>query len=245
MNTPSDMLSTLLLHEVRKINDCHDESGRFCSDDGGSSGESTVAPKEIKAQYDADLKSGNKTGEKIWDGLAKKVLTVTERAATNEYVFGEDDDGLDTDVFLEDLRNGDVEGDVATLAKALDSAIYKIKTNEPVTVYRGFGTLSNTIAKAKVGQSIQDRGFVSTSLSAHAASTFSDSKTLAKIDIPKGSPALYMGHVTKDEAEVLLPRGTQFVVTGRSSTKIGNDKFTVVHFTAKIPSRPAPLKGRR
>ena len=75
-------------------------------------------------------------------------------------------------------------------------------------VYRG-------VDKAvKVGKVYRDNGFMSTSTSLSAASSFS-SRTLLEVELPKGQ-RFGLPRKNDYEQEVVLPRGTKFKVVGRT-----------------------------
>ena len=101
---------------------------------------------------------------------------------------------------------------IALITQALHHSTTKI----PLKVYRG---VPNKVAKliqgSKVGQTLTDRGFISTSLSSNIASSF-NARTVT-IFIPEGSMALYTEPFKTNlgswgESEVLLPRNSKFKV---------------------------------
>ena len=92
----------------------------------------------------------------------------------------------------------------------MDSAIAKSSIKEPVTVYRGFG--GSAFRGAKEGDTVQDKGFVSTSFQQKIASKFADGGMM-KLSVPKGAKgamvdALFNG----GESELVLPRNSKFKI---------------------------------
>jgi hypothetical protein len=120
-------------------------------------------------------------------------------------------------------------------AKNLSSAIAKHSLANEVTVYRGMGnTVSKQLSAAwdnkKPGETVvfKEKGFLSTSRSRGAASTFSNQMFVLKI--PKGSNALPMAAAKGmgGEAEILLDRNTSFrVVSVKPGVTAGSKLFEV------------------
>jgi hypothetical protein len=126
----------------------------------------------------------------------------------------------------------------------IDSAIAKHKVKDDIHVYRRFShEQPHMLDTAEIGDTVHDKGFVSTTLDGghtgfiHTAHPKDDS--LIKIHIPKGSHAMYLNkHRAShfpDEHEVLLPRGSKFKYTGKSTfiNHLGQD--VTIHHLTHIP----------
>lgn len=131
------------------------------------------------------------------------------------------------------------------------------KISKPLVVYRAPGSESGMSPEnMKIGDSFTDKAFVSTSLDPnHSANEFGHSedvsydgrkKILFRIELPKGSRSQYIGNIlegerydrmSKMEQEVLLPRGTKFIVVGHTST--GKDHY--IELRAVTTDGIAPL----
>ncbi len=110
------------------------------------------------------------------------------------------------------LRGGQ-ESDVT---KGLDAIMKPVP--DTVTTYRG--VRSGPLSKAKVGDVIDEPGFMSTSLSANTAEGFAtrrkqdqspsaDERRILMFDVPKGTPAVW---ASDHEAELLIGRGHRLEV---------------------------------
>lgn len=106
------------------------------------------------------------------------------------------------------------------------------KMEEDVVVYRGMK--AKWLGDLKVGQTYEDKGFVSTSTNVNVAMSFpqrvqfESEKALVRVVIPKGAQAAYLAaderHRASSEDEVLLQRNAQFKVT-RIATNGENGLF--------------------
>lgn len=117
-------------------------------------------------------------------------------------------------------------------------------TQEQTGVERG-QTPNKAQLAALVGGTITTKAFVSTSLSGFKAGSFmGEGRTMMRIEIPKGTPAAFLensstvgagrwtGGKRADvgfEAEVLLDRGSHFVVTGVSSIMVDGEHYDVLN----------------
>lgn len=111
------------------------------------------------------------------------------------------------------LRSGmkNVDPDTKSKIDAIDQAFAKHAKalSEPVVVYRGVGSFSSKITdmvtngQLKVGDTIEDKGYMSTAL--HAGSSFSGVKF--QITAPKGKKGIFMGE--NYETEVLFDRNSK------------------------------------
>lgn len=167
---------------------------------------------------------GDATNTKEWlDGL-----TAAEKQAISLY----------TGSWYQDV-NGALRSDKSLNAydqarvNAIDSAIAKSEIKKPIVVYRGstndlVGGYSSIddIKSNLVGKTIQDKGYMSTSVSKD--SSFGGN-TYYRITIPTGKGrGAYVKSVShfSHENEFLLKRGTNFLVTGVTKKKSGQP---VVH----------------
>jgi hypothetical protein len=115
-----------------------------------------------------------------------------------------------------DLRAGKAPDKTA---QDIDAAIKKSTIKEAVTVYRGVGANFDS-SGMKPGAEFTDKGFVSTSMGKERAglTTFSDAKTVFKINVPAGARAAVLNaspgraRSMEVEHEVLLPRNSKFRV---------------------------------
>jgi hypothetical protein len=186
-------------------NQCHDpETGEFC-ETGGSGGDGS----------DSGSSGGRVAVDptKPIDPSTSKNITPKEKTTINKY---QSKGGFKK--INNPLREGAAPSDDA---KNLSSAIAKHTIDKEITVYRGMGnTVSKQLVAAwenkKAGEDVvfKEKGFLSTSRSRGAASTFSDQMFVLKL--PKGSSALPMAAPKGmgGEAEILLNRETKFKVVG-------------------------------
>lgn len=124
------------------------------------------------------------------------------------------------------LRTGQTAGNLSEnqtrdLVTKLDAAIEKSKMPEDVIVYRGVP--DEAAVGWKVGAVIQDKGYVSTSLSEkqtkiYAVPTLHSTAAVMEIRVPKGSSGAYMGvNKRSPDMEVLLPRETKIRIVGKEN----------------------------
>jgi len=90
----------------------------------------------------------------------------------------------------------------------IDKAMARSITTEPMTTFRGV----KFDLGLGVGETFTDKGYVATSLTDHIAEVFAGNteRSMVEIKIPEGSNALPNNR--DKEAEVILPRGSTFVV---------------------------------
>jgi hypothetical protein len=124
-------------------------------------------------------------------------------------------------------------------ADNINSAIKKHVTKEPSVVWRIINhTSPHLLSGANPGDTVRDKGFISTTLSGDYAKKFIDASNqfgedghIAKIHLPKGSNALYLNQADLShhymEHEVLLPSGSRFKYDKKRT--VGN--ITVHHMT--------------
>ena len=109
----------------------------------------------------------------------------------------------------------------------IEQAIMQKSLSRNSIVYRGVSRMPE-IMKLQIGDTYSPRGFVSTSTKKDTAADFAGKGVLFEIHLKKGTPALSIGQSRckdgrklqyADEQEVLLNRGTQFVVRERKRNK--------------------------
>lgn len=95
---------------------------------------------------------------------------------------------------------------------------------KPITVYRGLTMEAAVkIDRAQIGSTILDKGFASTSTAETTARDFAQGGApILRIKLPKGTNAISMHPFTEfdNEHEILLQRGSQFKITGKSDNYI-------------------------
>lgn len=101
--------------------------------------------------------------------------------------------------------------------KALDTAMKHFKTDKNIVVWRG----CHNCFQGKVGSVVQDKGFLSTSVSINSA--FHNSyKTKYKILVPKGASVLPVGAKSShpNEGEVILPRDSRLFKVDETTLRL-------------------------
>jgi len=118
---------------------------------------------------------------------------------------------------------GNYQSDIAQL----DSAMGKAQIPHNAIVYRGLKGTPNM----QVGDSIMDSGFVSTTCSRNAAENYLHQRagdTLFEVKVKRGQTGLYMDAVSsKEEYELLLPRGSQFRIIGQRTDTVRGNPITI------------------
>ena len=115
----------------------------------------------------------------------------------------------------------DLRSDLERTLGDLDDLFAKPSSRLPeaVVTYRGIGEGGGweKLGPGSVGEVMQDLGFVSTSPSFKQAEDFSTGMAL-EITVPQGASAIYVDpiSVNRGERELLLPRGSRFLVRGVS-----------------------------
>lgn len=109
---------------------------------------------------------------------------------------------------------------------------------DDILAYRGFSGHSH-ILEQPVGTRFLDNGFTSVSLhdsigysfSGTGQGQFKNSRVVAEIKIPKGAKMGYISNINgyqHNEAEAVLPRGSQFKIVGSRPDKIQGYNVTIV-----------------
>jgi hypothetical protein len=130
------------------------------------------------------------------------------------------------------LRQGDASSDrVRNMDRAF--GLFGIRMTKSVTVTRAMTV--DTPLDLEVGQVIEDKAYVSTSLSSVEAKKFMhvsdyDSSVMFKIKVPAGVRML--PGMIRHEQELILPRGTKFEVTGKRMST--HRKLPVTVYDVKV-----------
>lgn len=141
--------------------------------------------------------------------------------------------GLDAGGLKKSERASDADMTRARAAsKNLTAAIKTAPPlKEPTTVYRGFS--ADQFGKLEAGQTITDKGFVSTSLTDDAGAVGKASrKATAEITLPAGTKA-----AAGSARELVLPPGAKFKVT--SVTTRGGNPHVVMEYVPPAGGRKA------
>jgi len=104
-------------------------------------------------------------------------------------------------------------GETPDQVRMMDSVMDKSTLQEHVIAYRGLD--EKTFGKMKEGGKFKDRAYVSTSLSRTVAADGSFGNCMVKVEVPKGTRALYVGHRASgigSEMELILDRSSRFDV---------------------------------
>jgi hypothetical protein len=159
--------------------------------------------------YEAEMWAQN-----VGLGEDAKKLTPEERNAIKAYA---DSDNEEYKIINSSLRHPEdwPTGMVPpNMIAPIDSGLAKTSTPRDLTLYRSYNP--NMQIPLKVGSTINDKAFWSTSLSRSVAQKFSadyEQSSMFRINLPQGSKGLYLGDITyHTEAEVLLPRDSKFKV---------------------------------
>ncbi len=156
------------------------------------------------------------TGGSGGKSMPKPKLTSKEKTYLSSY------SGDDFFRLNKELRSGDSDDPAV---KLLDSAIAKGSVPAGTTLYRG---MSIEAAKKlfpdgniEVGQTVSDKGFMSTSKSANVAQSWGMGGVVLKINAKNGAKGLDLDGIARAglEKEVLLPRDARVTVTRISKGK--------------------------
>lgn len=198
------------------------------------------AAKPTKYEPDAPAAVGPNRGKRLTTVSEANVYAANAMGDAPVRV-GDADIGQINDgyIFASDELNGTLRhhpppaGFEAKTVEALDRYIAATPPlKEDLVVHRGFGS-SSSLLQQPVGTVFQDDGYVSTSLSSKVAQGFVsggpfNDKIVAEIKVPRGRKGAFLSpidaHYGGEEAEFLLPRGSQFKITG---TRPG-DRMTIV-----------------
>lgn len=222
MQQCSDPTCSVCGTDVTNFNDNHDDAGRFASGDGGGSGGGSGTggrPGGPDTRLGNELKGT--TFEKDFSIEGSPDATVGEKYAAFSYV------GASYQLINGYLRKDgatDTEDEDGTKASeyvaCLDSLMGSVdasKFNSNEMLYRG--TNGIRFEDVKVGDTITDSGFASTSASLKIANGFASGHRIgAIVHISGVQQGFVVSRLRKGESsiggesEVILPRGSRFVV---------------------------------
>jgi len=148
-----------------------------------------------------------------------------EFKAVNDYV-----DGVFMETAQQHFRSGkkvnELDDETYHQVRALDRAIAQSTNHESMTVYRAVPPeVAAEMTSARLGYYVSDQGYISTSKDPEIKSVLEEDDVAAPnfvtlaIHIPRAHPALDVNktignHLYSHQREVILPRGTLFIVTG-------------------------------
>jgi phage portal protein BeeE len=196
-----------------KFNPNHDESGRF---DEGSGGAGSSGGPSTNESSDTSVKDES------------SFVAVTKYSDVSNLGLGRGNDVAKGYVHYYQTASKDVNkalrsGKANIAADNLDKAFTVAKElDKDLVLYRGMSNkAADKLVSAGVGAVVQDKAFMSTSISPKVADFFAGrdedptSGWQVKLGVSKGTKAIAVGHVTKrgkEEKEVLLNRKTSFKV---------------------------------
>lgn len=213
-----------------KFNPNHGSDGRFSEGSGTS--------KESKPYFDGAGQSSADINAHIQASPAVKG-TAQEKMALSYYVGA----ASSCPAIQSNLSSGsppsstparnldDNPDDKTTIGQAIsnmDSLISKNQTSEPILAYRGFPLSDADAANLTVGQPYTNKGYMSVSLDPERAGQTASANynpgtwVQARVDLPQGTNAVYpdkalSGGYTTPESELILPHGSTFEITNRTS----------------------------
>ncbi len=192
-----------------------DSSGGGSGSSGGGSGDASGGGKKYaEYTYSSDVDEGQPSVS-----YGANAVTYAQKEAVREYTAG---DYERINEYLNGKRelSGDEKAEVDEIIKQIDSTMTG-KTDSDMMVYRGIAIKASDI---DVGDTIDNKGFTSTSANIDIANDFANyyGGSTIQIRVPKGTPALFVGYNTGgdfDEAEMLFGRGASIVIIEKN----GND----------------------
>ena len=190
-----------------------DDHGRFSTEGSTATGTERSTPMSWQTTGDGSTNFGVGEGwmlrniDVVHTGLgfvheeSRHDLPADEEFAVNRYILG-------AAYSMNNGLRGGKSLDSVPYARDIQNAISKSSTSKDVTVFRGGVSDSGAIPdNVQVGDVVEDRGFVSTSMTELTAKNFGDGSDPVEIHVPAGSNAI--GCATSEQ-EVLLGSGSQF-----------------------------------
>ena len=190
-----------------------DDHGRFSTEGSTATGTERSTPMSWQTTGDGLTNFGVGEGwmlrniDVVHSGLgfvheeSRHDLPADEEFAVNRYILG-------AAYSMNNGLRGGKSLDSVPYARDIQNAISKSSTSKDVTVFRGGVSDSGAIPdNVQVGDVVEDRGFVSTSMTELTAKNFGDGSDPVEIHVPAGSNAI--GCATSEQ-EVLLGSGSQF-----------------------------------
>ena len=210
------------LKQAFDFNPNHDDKGLFSDSEGSGAGGKYVPNAALKAKNERIAQAASShesclTPKEVTANSTDKISEKEHEAMTT--YSGKSYQQINTE--LRGNRTAKVQPEIV---QSMDKVFEKVSLKEDKTVYRGItsGGIRNMFGAdgPKVGDSIMDRAFVSTTENIKLAEGFGKRDGgrayVIQIDLPKGSKAYdFNDHGTsqyRNEKEILLPRGSQFKV---------------------------------
>jgi len=181
--------------------------------------EGGVTNRRLRAARTPEELQTLREANKVFDTNWEKKLTGDQEQAISDYM-------ADPHVNFS-LREGVIEGTDADQVGLMDAALTGT-IQQDMMVYRG--GVQGWIRKLDVGDTFDDKGYVSTSYLKSQADEFTDiardtygeAETI-EVFLPKGSPGQYIARLNEfytAQAEVLLPRGLKFRVIRKTGNRV-------------------------
>lgn len=169
---------------------------------------------------DDDEEFGANDGEDITTDLSAFTHEWTPQQQRAAYDYS-DHHYEEINAYLDGGESGDVSSTAATTIRELRDMMRP--TPQDVVTYRGlsldaFGpdTTHENLPDILAGRTISNRRFTSTSFSKNVIENHYSSAVLFEINVPKGTPAVYIGDMTANESndfELVIGDGTKMKIT--------------------------------
>ena len=192
--------------------DAHGRWGSGFAGSGTSRETWDALPSHTKEELEAHQFNLDRNEKKVVEEYQQENLYQPMNDYLRKGDLGSTEEYVDDFVDLGSLGLDTPEDWVNQKVAVLDSALNKNTLESDVIVFRGVS--SKTFNKMEEGQIFLDRGFPSTSLDRGRAEWFQpDEGGLMRINVKRGSPALYADSVTDlGEKELILPRNSKFKI---------------------------------
>lgn len=198
--------------------------------------DATAAFRAVKPQFDREAKA-------VWGtNDLDELFTVATRSfigddAPKEISYANSYTGnsyFDVNDRLRANKPFEAGSDGPAIVKTMDSLVAASESPDVAYVYRGLSKKATD--RMEIGKVFQDDAFMSTSLDPEVVLDFAKvGKTILQIQVGTGQPALPVYAVSNLQAEweILLPRGTQLRILGRSIQKIDGQEVVVIRAVAQ------------
>ena len=226
---------------MQKFDDYHDERGRFSSSEGGSM--ATISTPEAATSWEGQhygsgwqdsMSPESKAALKVYTGFGYSVINLSQRGTPEELAHS-----------LQQWGDDPTKGPRLWAKQADDIHAAMKPVPQDLTVWRGIDAMGfpggdnsghaydwNTVA----GTDFKDKGFPSTSLLEKIGRGWAFKGAVAKIEVPKGTPAIaiqpFAANPALGEHELLLDRGLKFhidKVTWEDDQMASGGKRAVLH----------------
>lgn len=145
---------------------------------------------------------------------------------------------FDSDKLNSNLRSGGNPKKYSKQIKSLDHITSKPTTHD-IHAFKGFGNATHQLKNSKVGDTINDKGYTSTSTSPGFARGYGYNRGplsntpkgpihIAHIHIPKGSN-VHFGDKDNNQDEVTIHRNAKFKVMKPPTEHAVDDRVTMIH----------------